>query len=190
MEELIFSGEARRLCKIAGKPVDLRTFNRWVEKGLIKTGGLIPPDRRIFKKSDVLAFAKTLPKKRKKGYPLIVSVIIVCIMASSIVLASGPVSKNRILEGSGKFAFGQISDFRQDQYLLDSDSGRLWRIVKSDRIGTTLEEIPFLRGNDSYSYSPYSIEKFSLPKTEVKELEELEFENRQLLENNKSKENE
>lgn len=29
----------------------------------------------------------------------------------------------------GRFAFGQISDFRRDQYMLDTQTGRMWQIV-------------------------------------------------------------
>lgn len=31
---------------------------------------------------------------------------------------------------SGRYVFGQISDFRRDQYMLDTLTGRLWRIVQ------------------------------------------------------------
>ncbi len=30
---------------------------------------------------------------------------------------------------NGRFVFGQISDFRSDQYMLDTKTGRLWTIV-------------------------------------------------------------
>lgn len=29
----------------------------------------------------------------------------------------------------GRFVFGQVSDFRRDQYLLDTQTGRLWQKV-------------------------------------------------------------
>jgi hypothetical protein len=36
----------------------------------------------------------------------------------------------RILSSaSGRYVFGQISDFRRDQYMLDTQTGRLWRVV-------------------------------------------------------------
>lgn len=44
----------------------------------------------------------------------------------------------------GRFIFGQISDFREDQYLLDTQTGRMWQMTIS---GTNKEqrlaEIPF-----------------------------------------------
>lgn len=30
---------------------------------------------------------------------------------------------------TGRYVFGQISDFRSDQYMLDTKTGRLWTIV-------------------------------------------------------------
>ena len=30
---------------------------------------------------------------------------------------------------NGRYVFGQISDFRSDQYMLDTQTGRLWQIV-------------------------------------------------------------
>ena len=32
------------------------------------------------------------------------------------------------LSGNGRYAIGQISSFRSDQYMIDSQTGRLWKI--------------------------------------------------------------
>jgi hypothetical protein len=38
----------------------------------------------------------------------------------------------RVLQADGgRFVFGQISDFRRDQFMLDTKTGRLWRVVTS-----------------------------------------------------------
>lgn len=33
------------------------------------------------------------------------------------------------LGGSGRYTFGQISSFRSDQYMLDTQTGRVWKMV-------------------------------------------------------------
>lgn len=50
---------------------------------------------------------------------------------------------------NGRFVFGQISDFRSDQYMLDTQTGRLWQIVertdeKGSPAGRVLQVIPFV----------------------------------------------
>lgn len=36
----------------------------------------------------------------------------------------------KILSGEGgRFAIGQISDFRSDQYVIDTKTGRIWKII-------------------------------------------------------------
>ena len=38
--------------------------------------------------------------------------------------------QNKVLASpNGRYVFGQISDFRADQFLLDTKTGRLWQIV-------------------------------------------------------------
>lgn len=43
----------------------------------------------------------------------------------------------------GRFVFGQISDSSKDQYMLDTQTGRLWRIGESSDVGTHLRVIPY-----------------------------------------------
>jgi hypothetical protein len=50
---------------------------------------------------------------------------------------------------NGRFVFGQISDFRSDQYMLDTQTGCLWQIVeqtdeKGSPAGRALQVIPFV----------------------------------------------
>lgn len=40
-----------------------------------------------------------------------------------------PPQQKVISSENGRFVFGQISDFRSDQYMLDTKTGRLWTIV-------------------------------------------------------------
>jgi len=40
------------------------------------------------------------------------------------------IPQQKMLSSSGgRFVFGQISDFRRDQYMLDTQTGRLWQIA-------------------------------------------------------------
>lgn len=41
----------------------------------------------------------------------------------------------------GRFVFGQISEYRSDQYMLDTQTGRLWRIVMMPDSTTALQPI-------------------------------------------------
>lgn len=40
-----------------------------------------------------------------------------------------PPQQKLLTTENGRFVFGQISEFRRDQYMLDTQSGRLWKIV-------------------------------------------------------------
>jgi hypothetical protein len=64
----------------------------------------------------------------------------VAAVAVAALLAAGDVSaqeavkvkppQNKVLSAEdGRFVFGQISEYRRDQYLLDTRTGRLWRVV-------------------------------------------------------------
>lgn len=50
-------------------------------------------------------------------------------------------------DGSGRFVMGQISDFRADQFLLDTKTGRLWQIVNGTEGGRVLQQVPYLLGD-------------------------------------------
>jgi hypothetical protein len=44
---------------------------------------------------------------------------------------------------NGRFVFGQISDSSKDQFMLDTFTGRLWRITKRTDIGICLTSVPY-----------------------------------------------
>lgn len=65
----------------------------------------------------------------------------------------------------GRFVFGQISDFRSDQYMLDTKTGRLWTIALkkskntdgSDASGEgfrVLDPIPYTDINGGLTFEP------------------------------------
>jgi hypothetical protein len=62
----------------------------------------------------------------------------------------------------GRYVFGQISDFRSDQYLLDTQTGRVWQIVLhktkgadgTERETRVLDWIPYIEAEGRYSPTP------------------------------------
>ncbi|MBX3726396.1 MAG: hypothetical protein KF823_10830 [Xanthomonadales bacterium] len=48
------------------------------------------------------------------------------------------------LAGPGPFVFGQVNELVADQYMLDTRTGRLWRLVDTaDGTGSVLEPVPY-----------------------------------------------
>jgi hypothetical protein len=53
-------------------------------------------------------------------------------------------SQQQILSSSnGRFVFGQISNSGKDKFMLDTATGRLWRIGESGAIGLFLKSVPY-----------------------------------------------
>ncbi|MFC1823617.1 hypothetical protein ACFL9T_12980 [Thermodesulfobacteriota bacterium] len=50
----------------------------------------------------------------------------------------------------GRFVFGQISKSGKDQFMLDTLSGRLWRISESGKIGIYLKAVPYRTEKGEY----------------------------------------
>lgn len=53
----------------------------------------------------------------------------------------------------GRYVFGQISDFRADQFMLDTKTGRLWQLVirtndKGETVATMLQVVPYTSPSD------------------------------------------
>ena len=57
--------------------------------------------------------------------------------------AGGQSPQGVLSSPAGRFVFGQISASSKDQYMLDTATGRLWRIGESGKLGTYLEPIPY-----------------------------------------------
>ena len=45
---------------------------------------------------------------------------------------------------NGRFVFGQISGSSKDQFMLDTATGRLWRMGESGKVGIFLKGVPYL----------------------------------------------
>jgi hypothetical protein len=57
----------------------------------------------------------------------------------------------------GRFVFGQISDSSKDQFMLDTQTGRLWKIGESSDVGTHLRVIPYKDEQGKVSSCPGNI---------------------------------
>jgi len=61
----------------------------------------------------------------------------------------------RVLSSSsGRYVFGQISDSSKDQFMLDTFTGRLWRIAESGEIGIYLRPVPYRDPEGKCSFVP------------------------------------
>ena len=61
-----------------------------------------------------------------------------------------------VLGGQGRYVFGQINEFNADQYMLDTQTGRLWRLVDTaDGNASVLEPVPYtLSGGGLQAFPP------------------------------------
>ena len=56
----------------------------------------------------------------------------------------------------GRYVFGQVSNFRRDQYMLDTTTGRIWQIVEDSDKRLKLQPVPYkqLTGLEAYIPDP------------------------------------
>ena len=67
-------------------------------------------------------------------------------------------SQSKILSSeNGRFVFGQVSNSSKDQFMLDTVTGRLWRIAETGRIGIFLKSVPYLNEKKERSVLPGKI---------------------------------
>ena len=57
----------------------------------------------------------------------------------------------------GRFVFGQISESSRDQFMLDSLTGRLWRIGETGAVGIFLQPVPYRTEKGEYRMMPDEI---------------------------------
>ena len=62
-------------------------------------------------------------------------------MFKIILLLASVVLCGQLSSQGGRFVFGQISDYRADQYMLDTQTGRLWQVVQDADSTNRLREI-------------------------------------------------
>ena len=68
-------------------------------------------------------------------------------------------SQKQVLSSSaGRFVFGQVSDSNKDQFMLDTFTGRLWRIAERGDIGVFLTSVPYCDSEGNCSFLPKEID--------------------------------
>ena len=73
-------------------------------------------------------------------------------------------NKPAALGGSGRYVFGQINEYNADQYMLDTATGRLWRLVDTvDGAGSVLELVPYALPDGRTQPTPPDAEAFRTP---------------------------
>ncbi len=93
--------------------------------------------------------------------------IIIALIVFSPLSSMAEFNKGSVLSSEhGRFAFGQISEFRQDQYMLDTTTGELWIIVQDPNKNRVLIPIPYQYGVDKFLLSP--VPPFPHPASEKK----------------------
>jgi hypothetical protein len=55
---------------------------------------------------------------------------------------------------NGRFVFGQISASSKDLYMLDTGTGRLWRMGESGKVGIFLKAVPYLDAEGECTFLP------------------------------------
>jgi hypothetical protein len=91
------------------------------------------------------------------------NVLIAVLIMAAIVSSQESKSTGRILGSStGRYVLGQISDNAKEQFLFDTQTGRLWRLTMTDDSMMVLKEIPYVDINDVFAPSPNSIEEAKL----------------------------
>ena len=64
---------------------------------------------------------------------------------------------NVLCAGGGRFVFGQVSDSGKDQFMLDTWTGRLWRISETSGVGTFLNPVPYRLKDGKYDPLPEAV---------------------------------
>ena len=81
----------------------------------------------------------------------------ISVFAQPLGIASPQSQQNVLSSSNGRFVFGQISDSSKDQFMLDTFSGRLWRIAESGEIGLFLRAVPYRTAEGEYKPLPKNI---------------------------------
>lgn len=68
----------------------------------------------------------------------------------------------------GRYVFGQISDSSKDQFMLDTVTGRLWRIAESGEVGAYLRPVHYRTEKGGYAPLPDEVPSLGKTKSEKK----------------------
>ena len=87
----------------------------------------------------------------------------------NIALQSKERPKQQVLiSQNGRFVFGQISGSSKDQFMLDTQTGRIWRIAESGEVGLFLRVVPYKTSDGEYSPVPERQAEKELQVTKVR----------------------
>ena len=64
-----------------------------------------------------------------------------------------------LASSNARFIFGQVSDSSKDQFMLDTVTGRLWRIAESGKLGTHLKPVLYCEEDGQCSPVPEALPK-------------------------------
>jgi hypothetical protein len=64
---------------------------------------------------------------------------------------------NVLSSQNGRFVFGQISGSSKDQFMLDTVTGRLWRIGESGKVGMFMKAVPYLDAKGECTFLPDNV---------------------------------
>ena len=105
--------------------------------------------------------------RNKKIFMMILSLSLLVLLGSMNIYAQPlglmsqkPQQKSQqklLSSANGRFVFGQISNSSKDQFMLDTFTGRLWRIAESGAIGIFLRCVPYRNEDGKCSALPESI---------------------------------
>ena len=111
-----------------------------VEKQNLNCGGWLAVRRR--------QKARTIQCVREVILKSILFTLLIFLLASSAIAEPVEVKppQTKVLGTStGRYVFGQISDFRSDQFLLDTATGRLWQLVIDDKQNKKMQPVPIIQ---------------------------------------------
>lgn len=65
---------------------------------------------------------------------------------------------------NGRYVFGQVSEFRRDKFLLDTQTGRLWELVVDNKEQHMLQPVKFIQllsfGDSAIPDSPQAVVEY------------------------------
>jgi len=102
---------------------------------------------------------------RYKSIFLFAAAVLFLVLAGSLTLYAQPFGLGSpqaqqfsqyqpLCAANGRFVFGQISGSSKDRFMLDTATGRLWRVGESGRIGIYLTPVSYSLENGEYVNMP------------------------------------
>jgi hypothetical protein len=80
------------------------------------------------------------------------TLVLAALVAKAEPVEVKPPAQKILATPSGRFVYGQVSDFRGDQFLLDTQTGRLWQMVVDKEGQKKLQPVPIIQilGDEAY----------------------------------------